>query len=207
VHHGEKVAPVIARDATQSEADLVVIGSHGRSDLGALFLGSVSHAVSGRLQASVLVLRASCSASAEPRTVLVGVDGSAGSDEAVAEAAEVAASFGATVLVVHVRQVMVTQAGAIVEPEEEAQAIIRRAVAALEARGVEAAGEIAVEHSVESGVAWAAERHGADLIVLGSRRPSHLGGLVLGSVAHEAVHRLRCPVLLARRVRAKEPVG
>jgi nucleotide-binding universal stress UspA family protein len=203
---GEKVGPVVASTATKEEADLVAIGSRGRSDLGALFLGSVSNAVAGRLHAPMLVLRAS-STPAEPRTVLVAVDGSAGSDEAVAEAAEVAAAFRASVFVLHVRQLVAVQGAAIVEPEEEATAMVRRAVAAVEARGVRVTGEVVIEHSVASAVVSAAERYGADLVVLGSRRPSHLGGLVLGSVAHDVIHRLRCPVLLARRVPQAESVG
>jgi nucleotide-binding universal stress UspA family protein len=55
---------------------------------------------------------------------------------------------------------------------------------------------------VAGAIVAAAGRLDADLVVLGSRRPSHLGGLVLGSVAHEVIHQLRRPVLLARLVRA-----
>ena len=206
-HRGEDVAALIAKTATRAEADLVAIGSHGRSDLGALFRGSVSHAVASGLEAPVLVLRASSATSREPRTVLVAVDGSAGSDEAATEAVDVAAKFGARVAVVHVRQVVAVQDAATVEPAEEASAIVRRAVDAAKARGIPGTGEVIVEHSVMSGIVAAAERHGADLVVLGSRRPSHMSGLVLGSIAHEVTHRLRCPVLLARRVRAGEAVG
>ena len=206
-HRGEDLAALIAKTATRAEADLVAIGSRGRSDLGALFLGSVSHAVASGLEAPMLVLRASSATSPEPRTVLVAVDGSAGSDEAATEAADVAATFAAHVAVVHVRQLMAVQGAAIIEPAEEARAIVRRAVSAVKARGVPGTGEVIVEHSVVSGIVSAADRHGADLVVLGSRRPSHVDGLVLGSVAHEVIHRLRCPVLLARRVRAAELVG
>jgi nucleotide-binding universal stress UspA family protein len=207
VDHGDRIGPAIASAATREDADLVAIGSRGRSDLGALFLGSVSHDASGGLQLPVLVLRASCTSPVEPAKVLVGVDGSAGSDEAVTEAAEIAASFGATVVVVHVNQVFATEGVAIVEPEEEAHAILRRAVAAVKARGVQATAEAPLDHSAANGIVMAAERLGADLVVLGSRRPSHLDGLMMGSVAHEAIHRLRCPVLLAHRVGSAEPVG
>jgi nucleotide-binding universal stress UspA family protein len=205
--HGDRVGPAIAGAATGEAADLVAIGSHGRSDLGALFAGSVSHDASGCLRLPVLVLRASSTAPAEPRTVLVGVDGSAASDEAVIEAAEVAASFGANLVVVHVNQVITAEGAAMVEPEEEAKAILRRAMVAAEAHGVKASVEAPLDHSAANGIVAAAERHGADLVVLGSRRPSHLSGLVLGSVAHEAIHRLRCPVLMAYRVREVESVG
>jgi len=207
VEHGDAIGPAIANAATREGADLVAIGSRGRSDLGGLFLGSVSHDASGGLSLPVLVLRASCTAPAEPARVLVGADGSAASDEAVTEAAEIAASFGATVVVVHVNQLFAAEGVSIVEPEERALAILRRAVATVEAHGVRAVAESALDRSAAHGIVAAAERHGADLVVLGSRRPSHLGGLLMGSVAHEAIHRLRCPVLLARRVGAAEPVG
>lgn len=207
VGDGEKIGPAIAQVAAGEGADLVAIGSRGRSDLGGLFLGSVSHDAACGLRLPVLVLRAASTAPHEPRTVLVGVDGSAASDEAAAEAADLTASFGAALVAVHVKQVIAAEGVAIVEPEEEAAAILRRAVAAAHAVGVGAIAETALDHSAANGLVAAAERHGADLVVLGSRRPSHLGGLVLGSVAHEAIHRLRCPVLLAHRVREVERVG
>jgi nucleotide-binding universal stress UspA family protein len=202
----EHVARVIARIARRDGAELVAIGSHGRTDLGALFLGSVSHALAGELDAPVLVLRAGCTASADPATVLVAVDGSPASDHAVAEAGDLAQAFGASVVVLHVRQVVAAEGVAVVEPEQEAQPVVSRAVVDLERRGIPATGETTLDHSVPGAIAWAAERHGASLVVLGSRRPSDLGGLLLGSVAHEAIHRLRCPVLLARRVRTAEAV-
>jgi len=207
VERGGKVGPIIARTATQAGADLVAVGSHGRSDLGAMFLGSVSHDAAGGLEAPVLVIKAACDAPVEPRTILVGTDGSAASEEAVIEAADVAASFGSKVVVVHVCQVVTNEAGAIVEPEEDARALVGRAVAAVARRGGSAEADVPVDHSAANGIVTAAERHHADLVVLGSRRPSHLSGLVLGSVAHEATHRLRCPVLLAHRVRSAESVG
>lgn len=54
-------------------------------------------------------------------------------------------------------------------------------------------------------LAAAAERWNADLIVVGSRRPTDLGGLVLGSVGHELVRRTYRPVLLAERHRDGDP--
>jgi len=207
VDHGERIGSAIASVAAREGADLVAIGSHGRSDLGALFLGSVSHDASAGLSLPVLVIRAACTAPATPAKVLVGVDGSAASDEAVTEAAEIAESFGATVVVVHVNQVIAAEGLAIVQPEEEALAVLHRAVAAVEAHGVRATADAALDRSAANGIVLAAERHAADLVVLGSRRPSHLDGLLMGSVAHETIHRLRCPVLLAHRVGREEPVG
>jgi len=207
VQHGEKVAKVIAGAAEQAGADLVAIGSHGRSDLGALFLGSVSNAVAAGLEVPVLVVGAGSTAPAEPGMVLVAVDGSEDSDRAVDAASDVAATFGAKVHVLHVRLVMGTPASAVIEPDEQASAAVLRAVRALEARGIEVDDEVAVGQSVVPAIVGTAERIAADLVVLGSRRPSHMSGLLLGSIGHQLVHRLRCPVLLARHVKSAEPVG
>jgi nucleotide-binding universal stress UspA family protein len=204
---GDSVPRAIARFARRDGADLVAIGSHGRSDLGALFLGSVSNAVASGLDVPVLVVRTGAHDAALPRTVLVAVDGSDASDHAVAEAGDVARDFHANVVVLNVRQVIAVDATAVVPPEDEAQAVVRRAVVALGRRGLAARGETLVDRSVPAAIAWAAERHHADLVVLGSRRPSDLSGLLLGSVAHDVVHRLRCPVLLAGRAAVAEAVS
>lgn len=201
-----EVAQVIAGVATSSESDLVVVGSRGRSDLAGLILGSVSHRVAGGLDVSVLVIRASHTALRAPRKVLVAVDGSPASDEALAEAATVALRLGAEVLVLHVQQLVAVQGVAIVEPDAEARALVDRGVNELVGRGVRATGESIVDHSVAAAIVAAADRFDADLVVLGSRRPSEVGGILLGSVGHEVVSRTRRPVLLARRVRATEPI-
>jgi nucleotide-binding universal stress UspA family protein len=203
----ETVGAAVARAARGARADLVAVGSHGRSDLGALVLGSVSHEVASRVDVPVLVLRAAPFAAAAPRTILVAVDGSPGSGQAVREAGEIAFAFGAEVVVLHATVVLATRAGAILEPEEEARAIVDQAVAALAARGLKVSAETQLANSAVSSVVQTAERCGADLVVLGSRRPSDFGGLLLGSTGHEVIHRLRCPVLLARRVRAEERVA
>ena len=201
----EKVGAVLARTATQAAVDLVAVGSHGRSDLGALLHGSVDHDVAAAVDVPVLVLRCASLTAAEPRTILVAVDGSPASDQAVTDAGDVAQAFGAEVVVLHARLVITAQSGAIVGDSGEAERVVRAATAALEARGIRATAETVTTHSVAGTVVAAAERVGADLVVLGSRRPSDLEGLLLGSTAHEVIHRLRCPVLLARRAQARVP--
>ena len=205
--HEERIGRAVARAAIQARADLVMVGSHGRSDLAALLAGSVSNDVAAGLDVPVLVLHAAPVTAARPRTILVAVDGSPGSDQAVLESAEIASAFAAEVVVVHAQLVLATQGGAVVEPEEDARAAVRGAMVVLESRGVRATAYAPPARSVASAVVETAERVGADLVVLGSRRPTGLGGLLLGSVAHEAIHRLPCPVLLARRAAAGEPVA
>jgi len=51
---------------------------------------------------------------------------------------------------------------------------------------------------VAAEIAAAAEQHRSDLVVIGSRGRSDLGGLLLGSVGHRVLERVSCPVLLVR---------
>ena len=206
VERGDTVAGVITGAAKDFRADLVVIGSHGRSDLAAAFLGSVSHRVVAGLDIPVLVLRPAASSRPGPRKVLVATDGSPASDQSVAEASEVASAFGADVLVLHVQQVITANGAALMEPDSEATPIVDRAVTYTIRRGVKAAGKSVVAARVATAIVAEAEQMDADLIVLGSRRPSDIGGLLLGSVGHEVIHQVRRAVLLARRVPAMEAV-
>lgn len=73
----------IIRQAETWPADLVVVGSHGRSILERLFLGSVAERVVAEAKCTVRICRPRQSSNL-PR-LLVAVDGSAGSEAAVRE--------------------------------------------------------------------------------------------------------------------------
>jgi len=55
---GERIATVIKDDARQWQADLIVIGTHGRSGLSRLLLGSVAEGVVRGASVPVLLVRA-----------------------------------------------------------------------------------------------------------------------------------------------------
>ncbi len=56
--HGERVASVIDSEASHWPADLIVIGTHGRSGLSRLLLGSVAEGVVRGASVPVLLVRA-----------------------------------------------------------------------------------------------------------------------------------------------------
>lgn len=204
-------AEAIAGAAEEFKVDLVALGSHGRGDLAGLLLGSVSHEVAAKLDGPVLVVHGEPYAQPEERPaqlerILVAVDAWKGSEAALDAARQVAEEHGATVRVVHALEFIAAEAVAYVEDETEARKVLDQAVErlggsgrAVESRLLRAPGP------VPDLIAREAEDWQADLIVLGSRRPSDLGGLLLGSVAHGLVRRTRRPVLLAERVRV--PAG
>jgi nucleotide-binding universal stress UspA family protein len=74
----------LIQKADQSGADLIIVGSQGRSALGRLFLGSVSKKVATEARCSVRVVRGGVEKgdAAAPR-IIVGVDGSPEAERAV----------------------------------------------------------------------------------------------------------------------------
>jgi nucleotide-binding universal stress UspA family protein len=65
-------------------ADLVVVGSQGRSAIGRLFLGSVSKRIATDANCSVRVARAAApKGQGEPAVLIIGVDGSPAAEEAI----------------------------------------------------------------------------------------------------------------------------
>jgi nucleotide-binding universal stress UspA family protein len=75
---------VLMDAAGNFEADLIVLGSEGRGALGRLFLGSVSKRVATDAKCSVRVARFNSRKNEdEPPRVIIGVDGSLASEEAI----------------------------------------------------------------------------------------------------------------------------
>ncbi len=133
--------------------------------------------------------------------ILLAVDGSAPSDRAVREAADLATRLGSEIVVVHVIETEHTWAGGVeLDGSEEASELVERTVRALKDEGIGARGEI--QRSIYGRAARVilelASEEGASLIVLGSRGLSDLAGLVLGSVTHKILHLSHCPVLVVR---------
>jgi nucleotide-binding universal stress UspA family protein len=69
--------------AREWEPNLIVVGSHGRSALGRFVLGSVSQKILTEAQTSVRVARQSTGTGASAARILLGIDGSAGAEEAL----------------------------------------------------------------------------------------------------------------------------
>ena len=139
--------------------------------------------------------------------ILVSVDGSKDSEKAVELAAELARTYGSSVLAVHGRDVPFIApnprpAAARVErweTEEDAQQLLDGAVSKLREAGVNVRGEVLPgEGRIGYKILEAAEADRSNLIVLGSRGMSRVEEVMIGSVSHKIIHMAKCPVLLAR---------
>jgi nucleotide-binding universal stress UspA family protein len=88
-----------------------------------------------------------------------------------------------------------------VEPREEMTQMLEAVAQRLRASDIPAVPRMARNVAVEVGrtIAEEATTCGADLVVVGSRRPGSLEGALLGSTARSVVHCGDRPVLIAAR--------
>jgi nucleotide-binding universal stress UspA family protein len=199
VRRGDPVGAVIARVARMQEADVVAVGSHGRTGLQALLEPSVSHRVATELSVPVLVVRVAPGLRADLQRVLVAIDASPGGELALADAVRAARPVRAIVRVIHVQEP--AEGGFFVlERDREASRVVEQGLDTIRGCGMEADSEIVLaDGSVGQAIAEAARRFDADLVVVASRRPPAPESFLVGSVALDLIHCLERPVLLAHR--------
>lgn len=131
--------------------------------------------------------------------ILVPTDSSEPSTRAVASAASLAGEHGSEIIVLHAVPRAVSRFGAAdVEEPEQARDLVDDVVRHLKDRGLNARGEVirVLEGHVARGIVETAGAVNADVIVMGTRGLSDLGGLFLGSVTHRVLHLSEKPVLV-----------
>jgi nucleotide-binding universal stress UspA family protein len=132
-------------------------------------------------------------------TIVVGVDASGHAGHAVQTVAKMAAATGDKVVVVHGVVVHLAKVSSYVTGSmDDAQQLVDLHVAQLASAGVSAIGEVHRELGAGIGgvLIDVAASHQAGLIVVGTRGRSDLASMLLGSVAHEVVHKSPVPVLV-----------
>ncbi|MCB0875071.1 MAG: universal stress protein [Solirubrobacterales bacterium] len=139
--------------------------------------------------------------------IVVGVDGSEGSDRALDAAVEVAKRDGASVILCHVVERIAAKGdmAPLHADEPEVKGAIEKRVAELRDAGIDADArfEAIVLGGPARSIADLAADEGADLIVVGTRGHSALGGVLLGSVTQKLLHLASCPVLCVPAPRDK----
>lgn len=134
-------------------------------------------------------------------TVALAVDGSDHAHKGVPVAAELAKLAKGKVVVLHVREHDRARGQAWeLETEEEANAVVKRAVDEVKKAGATAEGYVirTVYGKAAQAIVDSALEHKADAIVMGSRGLSDVAGMVLGSVTHKVIHLSHTTVVVAR---------
>jgi nucleotide-binding universal stress UspA family protein len=143
------------------------------------------------------------------RQIVVGTDGSETAAKAVQQAAELAASVGATLLVVSAfepisgsrlreeAQQVPDDVRWMVNPREDVDATLQSAATLAEEKGA-ASRTFARQGDPADAILDVAEEQGADLIVVGNKGMTGAKRFLLGSVPNKVSHHAPCSVLIVR---------
>ncbi|MEO0939153.1 MAG: universal stress protein [Pseudomonadota bacterium] len=142
-------------------------------------------------------------------TIIVGIDGSDASHNALRLACDLAGKYGSKLHVVHTPQPQTVAfamgagaghyAATVMPPPEDVEAAAAKVIADAEAVAKDCGKELAGTHA-EAGdpaqkiIAYA-DAHGADLIVTGRRGLGSVGALLLGSTSQQINHNAQCATL------------
>jgi nucleotide-binding universal stress UspA family protein len=183
--------------ADEWKPDLVVVGSHGRTGLARLFLGSVSQKVATEATCSVRIARGRLREPDEPVRVVIGVDGSAGGEAAVRAVAGRAWPK-------HSQARIVTAFGPVAIDGHETPGALDHVYALhapvfdrLWSAGLAATSAIA-EADPREFLLREAEQWGADCIFLGATGLLSLDRFLFGTVVAAVTARAHCSVEIVR---------
>jgi nucleotide-binding universal stress UspA family protein len=168
--------------ATQLNADLIVMGTHGRTGFNRWMLGSVAERVLRESPVPVLTVR---SAPREPiHQILCPVHDTELSRRALGVAAGIGACFDASLTVLHVHEPAgnkpVRDLCSWIPAEERARCAIR---------------ELVLHGDAGEEIVRLATEEPCDMVVLGASRRRFFEGMVLGTTTLRTVRHAPCPVL------------
>lgn len=208
----------IALAASESAADLIVIATHGYTGAKRVLLGSTAERVVRHAPCPVLTIPTHTTPSRTFRTppiklkkILVPIDFSDISKDALPWAASWAAQFGAALILLHIeeefpidyllgRELM---SHTIVPLMKQAEADLARIAASLsKSTGLNVSAVVRSGRPFEE-ICHAAKTLGADMIVLTTHGHTGLQHVWLGSTAERVVRHAHCPVLTVRESNRK----
>ncbi|MGH1548785.1 universal stress protein [Leifsonia poae] len=195
-------SPAAALVRESDAASLLVVGTDRRIDGGGPHIGSLPLRVAAKARCTVAVIPAA--PEPERNTVVVGIDRSSFARSALALAVTEASWLGGTVEAIHAWDVPVMfqaalDAGAEPDPEHvrREEQVVADAIA-----DVPIAREARIEPRVvrqNPAAALVSAGAGAALLIVGTRGRGRVAAAMLGSVSHDVLLNLPCPVLVTPR--------
>jgi nucleotide-binding universal stress UspA family protein len=203
-------AKEIVRQAEALPADLLVMGTHGRSGFERLFLGSVTEKVVRSTHLPVLTVPAPVEGATTVRykTILCPVEFSDPSMRALEYALRLAQETDAHLILVHVIEALAeetipSELSHFSVPEyfryleQDARAQLKAAVP-VDARAWCTPDERVVFGKASRTIVQLAGEEAADIIVMGVHGAGALGRRLFGSTTHHVIREAHCPVLTLR---------
>ena len=192
-----------------TSADLIVMGTHGRSGFERLLLGSVTEKVLRKARCPVLTVPPRAEGAAAPafKRILCAIDFSESSVRALRYALSLAQEADATLTAVHVAEVL-PESAPFDTPGFNFRDYAAQFIATAKERLAETVPANAREYCEVKEVVVAGRPHreivrlsaelGADLVVIGIRGRGAADLMVFGSTAQHVVRAASCPVLTLR---------
>jgi nucleotide-binding universal stress UspA family protein len=186
--------------------DLIVVGSHGRRVAGRIFFGSASLKLAHEAHCTVRIARARPEEPARPLRVIVGVDGSIGSEEAVNVVASRHWPENSEARIVNACWRIPTATsvplvdritGWIAEEHARVKVAIDAAFEKLSQAGLQTS-VVAKEEEPKALLINEAEDWNADCIFVGARGVGRVERLLTGSVSSAVTARAHCSVEIVR---------
>lgn len=191
-------------DVADKEAcDLIVIGTHGRTGLKRILLGSVAEKVIRHAPCSVLAVRPDSRLTPFVHA-LCPTDFSESANHAVELAAEITTP-NAAITLLHVIELPVAISGEMPvlglerELDQRACEALKECAARLEASSKKLATQCSrLGYPGAQVLALLDKDPSIDIVVMGSHARTGIGRAILGSVAEKVARHARCPVLVTR---------
>jgi nucleotide-binding universal stress UspA family protein len=189
--------------AREIGADLIVMGTHGRTGMNWLLSGSIATAVLRKAPCPVLALRSSGAARklAEARVILHPTDFSENSRAALKVARLLARDLGARLLVLHVTPPAILMDGTVageIDPSAY-RASLEELCSRLDGPDLKYPVETRLILGLDrEEILRMADEVRCDLIVMGTHGRTGLGRLLMGSVAESVLPRANCPVMIVK---------
>jgi nucleotide-binding universal stress UspA family protein len=186
---------IIAREAEEADADLIVVGMHQREPLASVWHRSIAHGVLHSAETNLLLIPFHTAdeeiraLETVPLTIIVAAtDFSPCGNRAVAWACSIAPR-GAHVVIVNVFR-------SDSEADASSRELDRVKATVSHGNGIRIETIAAVGKDVAATICATAERFGADAVIVGRHTRSRASQLFLGSVSGEVLARSRRPVLV-----------
>ncbi|HUF65881.1 MAG TPA: universal stress protein [Gemmatimonadaceae bacterium] len=207
------VVPGLIEHVQSSDAQLVVMATHGESSAGRLWLASVTRAITHQSPVPVLLVKPGASGFEPQREryakVLVPVDGSLLSETAIEHAVMVAGTTGVQFILLRVVtpvEEWELGAGAWASSDDlamtEAETYIDHHLRQLKLRGIDAVGETVRARRSAPAILTAARSHEVDLVAVTTHSRGAASRLFRRSVADALARNVSTAALVARKYAA-----
>lgn len=204
---GGAAAHAILDTAEMWPADLIVVGSHGRSAVERIFFGSVSQKVARYATCSVRVARGRPDRVAAPPRLVIGFDGSSESQAAVTAVARRRWPAGTQAWLLTAVDVRLSATFPTFAEDDAIKPLERQARSAadlLRTAGIEAVAELLPGYPNRL-LIHEAEARDADCLFVGAKGASRLERFLMGTVSSAVIARAHCTVEVIRERTTPEP--